>query len=134
MRVLRREMERKKQMAEEERTGTGGSDGFRKALVPAALGIAGSVVAAVVRNRPKKLQEAIPKVRDAVPQLPERGVGHITDDLRGRLESVLRRRGDEGEGDGAQAMRPKSFDTSGIEKRRAERRERREQRRRRSDT
>jgi hypothetical protein len=126
-------------MAKESATGRDG--GLRKLLLPAAAGIAGSAVAVALTKKPKQIADAVPrqlgevvpKVRDAMPQLPEGGIGEITDDLRGRLDSVLGRDGEDDDSIGGfEGQTPKQFDASKFETRRAERRERREQRRRRA--
>ena len=117
-------------------TETGATNGdrgnLRKLLIPAAAGVAGSALAVVLTKKPKQLIESMsPKVRDAMPQLPPGGVGEITDDLRGRLESVLGRDSehDDQQLEGFERQTPKTFDSSKFEQRRAERRERRERRR-----
>ena len=110
---------------------------LKKMLVPTAAGLVGSAIAVAMTKKPKQLAEAVPKqlgevvpkVRDAIPELPAGGVGEITDDLRGRLESALGKRGDDGL-DGFEGQSPSEFDASKFEQRRTERRERREQRRR----
>ena len=120
---------------ESEATGTGN---LRKFLVPTAAGVAGSALAVALTKKPKQLGEVMPKVRDALPELPDGGIGELTEDLKGRLDSVLGR--DAGDGTDARDARlegfdgqtPQRFDTAKFEQRRAERRERREQRRRRA--
>jgi hypothetical protein len=122
-------------MARETDTGAG-MNSLRRLAVPAAVGVVGSAVGLLLTKKPKSLREAIPNVRDAIPQLPEGGIGELTDDLRGRLDSVLGR----GDGDevhdrsGWAQSQPANFDASRFEKRRAERGQRREQRRRRTTT
>jgi hypothetical protein len=120
-------------------TGTGGDGTLRKLLVPTAAGVAGSALAVVLTKKPKQLAAAmpkqlgdvVPKVREAMPDLPGGGVGEITDDLRGRLDSVLGRSDDDDLG-GFEDQTPQALDSGDFEQRRAERRERREQRRRRA--
>jgi hypothetical protein len=128
-------------MARETETGSSRGGKLRNLLVPAVAGLAGTAVAVAVTKRPKQLldavpkqvAEAMPKVREALPAGPEGGFGEITDDLRGRLETVL---GKDTENDNQLAafedQTPSRFDTSKFDQRRAERRERREQRRRRA--
>jgi hypothetical protein len=117
-------------MARDVRAEGDGETKLRKLLVPAAAGVAGTAVAVALTKKPKQLGEAVPKVRDAMPKLPEGGIGEITDDLRGRLESVLGRDSvDDEQLGGFEGQTPKAFDKSGFEKRRAQRRKRREQRR-----
>jgi hypothetical protein len=115
-------------------------DKLAKLIAPAAAGIAGSALAVALTKKPKRIVEAVPdqlgevvpKVRDAVSHLPESGIGELTHDLRGRLDSVLGREADdEPLGDFA-GQTPRQFDKSKFERRRAERRERREYRRRRA--
>jgi hypothetical protein len=111
---------------------------LRKLLLPTVAGVAGSALAVVLTKKPKQLADLVPKqlgdavpnVRDAMPQLSG-GVGEITDDLRGRLDSVLGK-GDDGDGElqGFEEQTPRQLDTAKFEQRRAARRERREQRRR----
>jgi hypothetical protein len=111
---------------------------LRKLLLPTAMGLGGSAVAMVLTRKPKQLRNAVPKVRDAMPQLPEGGIGELTGDLRERLDAVLGKEpgGDAGDdleqahADWEQAQ-PSNIDTNEFEERRAERRERREKRRRR---
>ena len=108
---------------------------LKKLLVPTATGVAGSALAVALTKKPDRLKQAIPeplgevvpKIRDA---MSEGGIGEITDDLRGRLDSVLGKgEGDGGELEGFEAQTPRRFDSSKFEQRRAERRKRREQRR-----
>jgi hypothetical protein len=111
---------------------TGRDSTLRKLLVPTFAGAAGTAVAVALTKKPKQLKDAIPRVRDAMPDLPHVGVGEITDDLRHRLDSVIGKDspgGDLGDFDG---QAPADFDHETFAKRRAERRKRREQRRRRA--
>ena len=106
---------------------------LRKLVVPAAVGVAGSAIAVVLTKKPKQLDELVPKVREALPDLPEGGVGELTDDLKGRLDSVLGK--DDGDGDeleGFDEQEPSSIDAEKFEQRRDDRRKRREERRRRA--
>ena len=120
--------------------GSDESGGVRDWLVPTAAGLAGSAVAVALTKKPKRLgdvvpkqlEEIVPKVRDAMPDLPSGGVGEITDDLRGRLDSVLGKDEPDQALGGFAGQTPQKLDTEKYEQRRAERRERREQRRRRS--
>jgi hypothetical protein len=116
---------------------------FKKMLVPTAAGLAGSALAVVLTKKPKQLldampkqlDEVVPKVRDAMRELPNGGVGDLTDDLRGRLDSVLGKDTTDDDDDkiaGFERQQPSQFDASRFEQRRSERRERREQRRRRA--
>jgi hypothetical protein len=101
---------------------------LRRLIVP-ALGIAGGAVGLFLTKRTKALRDAVPKAREAIPELPEGGIGELTGDLRSKLESVI--------GGGARSqpsIQPRAFDTRKFEKRRAERRQRRERRRRRATT
>jgi hypothetical protein len=119
------------------------SGGLRNWLVPTAAGVAGSAVAVALTKKPKRLADVVPKqledivprVREAMPDLPSGGVGEITEDLRGRLDSVLGKdESDESDEDlgGFAGQQPRKLDADKYEQRRAERRERREQRRRRA--
>ena len=112
---------------EADQTGT-----LKKMLVPTVMGVAGSAIAVVLTRKPTKLGEIVPKVREAMPDVPSGGVGEITDDLRGRLDSVLGRTEPDGELDGFESQTPQKLDTAGSEQRRNERANRREQRRRRA--
>ena len=113
-------------------TETEGGSTLRKLVVPAAVGVAGSAIAVALTKKPKQLDELVPKVREALPDLPEGGVGELTDDLKGRLDSVLGK--DEGgeEAEGFDEQAPSSIDAQKFEQRRDDRRKRREQRRRRA--
>jgi hypothetical protein len=113
---------------------------LKKLLVPTAAGVAGSALAVALTKKPKQLinampkqlGEVVPRVRDAMPEMPDGGIGEITDDLRGRLDSVLGKEGgDDDRLEGFEGQTPSRFDASKFEQRRTERRERREQRRRR---
>jgi hypothetical protein len=105
---------------------------LRKVLVPTAVGVAGSALAVALTKKPKQLAEVMPKVREALPELPDGGIGEITEDLKGRLDSVLGKDDGDARLDGFDGQTPQRFDTAKFEQRRAERRERREQRRRRT--
>jgi len=106
--------------------------GLGKLVVPAAMGLAGTAVAVVLTRKPK-LGDVVPKIREAMPEARPPGIGEITDDLKGRLDSVLGKNGGGGEElAGFEDQTPSDFDTSEFERRRAERRERRERRRRRA--
>jgi hypothetical protein len=122
-------------MAIEPKKGIRDEGTLRKLLVPAAMGIGGSALAVVLTKKPKQLTEqltdAVPKVREAMPQLPERGIGEITGDLRNRLDAVLGKEPGGGADDEWEQMQPSDIDTSKFEERRAARRERRDARRRR---
>ena len=108
-----------------------GDGRLRSLVVPTAIGIAGSAIAVALTKKPKQLGEMVPKMREAMPDLPEGGIGEITEDLKGRLDSVLGRDTDDAELGGFEAQTPSRFDTAKFEQRRADRRKRREQRRRR---
>jgi|SRR5689334_18171483 hypothetical protein len=101
---------------------------LRKLVIPTAVGVAGSAIAVVLTKKPKQLDELVPKVREAMPDLPQGGVGELTDDLKGRLDSVLGKGDDEL--DGLEEQAPSDIDAAKFEQRREERRKRREQRRR----
>jgi hypothetical protein len=106
---------------------------LRKLVVPTAVGVAGSAIAVALTRKPKQLVgEMVPKVREALPDLPQGGVGELTDDLKGRLDSVLGKDGDDDEVEGFDEQAPSRFDAAKFEQRRDERRKRREQRRRRA--
>jgi len=114
-------------------TETAGRDGtLRKFLVPTVASAAGTAIAVALTKKPKQLTDAIPKVRDAVPALPQGGVGEITDDLRSRLNSVLGRDSQDDDLGDFDGQTPAELDNETFAKRRAERRKRREQRRRRA--
>ena len=116
----------------EKGSGTRGSGQtmLRKVLVPTIAGAAGTAVAVALTKTPKPLKEAIPKVREAMPDLPDSGIGEITDDLRERLDSVLGK--DSDDLSELEGQTPSRFDTAKFERARAERSKRREQRRRRA--
>jgi hypothetical protein len=119
-------------MAKDTETDSAGGT-LRKLALPTALGVAGSAIAVVLTKKPKQLDDLMPKVREALPDLPQGGVGELTDDLKGRLDSVLGR--DEGDGDeveGFDEQAPSRIDAEKFEQRREDRRKRREQRRRRA--
>jgi hypothetical protein len=104
-----------------------------KLLIPVAVSAVGSALGFLLTKR-QKIREAAPKVRQAVsdlprPTLPERGVGELTDELRGKVESVL---GKEPAAGGEHA--PARIDTAKFEQRRRARQERRNSRRRRSSS
>jgi hypothetical protein len=105
---------------------------LKKMLVPTAMGVVGSALAVVLTRKPKKLGEILPKVRETMPDVPSGGVGEITDDLRGRLDSVLGRTDPDDQLDGFESQTPQKLDTARFEQRRNERAKRREQRRRRA--
>ena len=118
----------------EKGSGTRGSgeSTLRKVLVPTIAGAAGTAVAVALTKKPKQIENAIPKVREAIPDLPAGGVGEIADDLRTRLESVLGKESGAEDVAGFEGQTPKKFDTAEFERARAQRRKRREQRRRRA--
>ena len=121
-------------------TGSRQDGRLKKLLVPTAAGVAGSALAVALTKKPKQILDAVPKqlgdvvpkVRDAMPDMPEGGIGEITDDLRGRLDSVLGKETDDVRLEGFEGQTPSRFDTTKFEQRREERRQRREQRRRRA--
>ena len=113
-------------------TEAGQTGTLRKLLVPTAMGVAGSAVAVALTKKPKQLGEVVPKIREAIPDVPSGGVGEITDDLRGRLDSVLGRGDADDEAEGFEGQTPQELDTAKFEQRRNERAKRREQRRRRA--
>jgi hypothetical protein len=111
--------------------GNGGKSTLRKLLVPAAAGVAGTAAAVALTRKPKQLTDAVMHAREALPDVPEGGIGELTDDLRNKLDSVL------GKGSGEHDLADfghysAELDTAKFEKRRSERRQRREQRRRRA--
>jgi hypothetical protein len=110
---------------------------LKKLLVPTAVGVVGSALAVALTKKPDRLKQAIPEpVAEVVPKIRDamsEGIGEITDDLRGRLDSVLGKgEEDGGELEGFEGQMPRRFDSSKFEQRRAERRKRREGRRRRA--
>jgi hypothetical protein len=119
-------------MARGDEKKAGGKGSLRKLLVPTAAGVAGSAVAAALTKKPKPLGEMVPKVRDALPELADGGIGELTEDLKSRLESVLGRDTADDGLEGFEGQTPQRFDAAKFEQRRAQRRERREQRRRRA--
>ena len=104
---------------------------LRKLAVPTAIGVAGSAIAVALTKKPKQLDDLVPKVREAIPDLPQGGVGELTDDLKGRLDSVLGKDGDD-DLEGLDEQAPSRIDAAKFEQRRDERRKRREERRRRA--
>ncbi len=116
-------------MANEPESPTQGDGKLKKLIVPTALGVAGSAIAVVLTRKPKQLDDLLPKVREAMAELPG-GVGEMTDDLKDRLDSVLGKDGGGEEPEGFEGQRPSRIDSARFEQRRAERRKRREQRRR----
>jgi hypothetical protein len=112
----------------------------RKLAVPVAISAAGSAVGFLLTKR-DRVREAAPKLREAVsdlprPHVPERGVGELASDLRGKLDEVLGREpaaDTEEESDGGSgSTRRSAVDLSEFEGRRRERQERRARRRQRS--
>jgi hypothetical protein len=119
-------------MAKGNESASTGTGNLRKVLVPTAAGVAGSALAFALTKKPKQLAEVMPKVREALPELPEGGIGELTEDLKGRLDSVLGRDAGDPRLEGFEGQTPQRFDTAKFEQRRGERRKRREQRRRRA--
>jgi hypothetical protein len=121
-------------MATKPETEGRGSGIARRLLVPAAISAAGSAIGFLLTKR-QMLRDAAPKLREAVsdlpvPRVPEGGVGELTGDLRGKLDEVLGKEPDAGEG---RTSSPKtSIDHSELARRRRERQERRNRRRQRS--
>jgi hypothetical protein len=115
-----------------------GSGVARKLIAPAAISLVGSAAGLLLTQR-QKVREAAPKLREAVsdlpvPHVPERGVGELAGDLRGKLDEVLGREptaeADE-QSDGGSTGRTRT-DLSEFAERRRARQERRDERRRRS--
>ena len=105
---------------------------LRKLAVPTAIGVAGSAIAVALTKKPKQFNELVPKVREAIPDLPQGGVGELTDDLKGRLDSVLGKDDGDDDFEGLDEQAPSRIDAAKFEQRRDERRKRREERRRRA--
>ena len=104
-----------------------------RALMARILAVvcAGSAIAVALTKKPKQFNELVPKVREAIPDVPQGGVGELTDDLKGRLDSVLGKDGDD-DLEGLDEQAPSRIDAAKFEQRRDERRKRREERRRRA--
>lgn len=117
-------------MATESDTGENGNGMARKLLVPVAISAVGSAVGFLLTKK-QDLRAVAPKLRDAVsdlprPHMPEGSVGDLTDDLRGKVESVL------GKDSSAVSSEDSTgpIDRSKLEQRRRARQQRRNQRRR----
>jgi hypothetical protein len=114
---------------------TGAREGgiVRKLLVPTAISAAGGAVGLMLTKK-QELRQATSSLRETVSDLPlpdvREGVGDLTDDLRGKLDSVLGK--DEPNDDVQRSGRRVARDRGELERRVRERRERREQRRRRA--
>jgi hypothetical protein len=107
-------------------TQAGIKDTARKLLFPAAVSLVGGGLGWLLSRNPKQLAQAIP-------QLPEGGIGELKDDLRGRLDSVLGK----DEAESQEEQRPdinepdERPDMSEFEERRRERQQRRDERKQR---
>jgi len=118
-------------MATEPDAGAQSSSAARKLLVPGAIGLAGGV-AGLLLTKKDELREKMPQLGEAMPQVPERiesGIGDLTEDLRGKLDSVLGKDGETSSG-GEAGDELTSRTSDELEKRRAARKERRAKRRR----
>jgi hypothetical protein len=118
-------------MATEPDAGAQSSSAARKLLVPGAIGLAGGV-AGLLLTKKDELRAKVPQLGEAIPQVPERiesGIGDLTEDLRGKLDSVL---GKDGEASPPEAEDDEVTNRSPdeLEQRRAARKERRAKRRR----
>jgi hypothetical protein len=116
-------------MASQRESAVARAGGLRQLAVPAAVGLAGTAVAVILTRKPK-LAEVVSKLRGVMPEARPPGIGEITDDLKGRLDSVLGKDGGDKELAGFEDQTPSDFDTAEFERKRRERRERRERRRR----
>jgi hypothetical protein len=102
----------------------------RKLLIPVAISAVGSLLGYLLSKR-ERLQEAAPKLRETVSDVPVQETagraGELTNELRGKLDKVL---GKEPEADLDSGI-PTEEDLSEFEERRRERQKRRDQRRQR---
>jgi len=123
-------------MATESETQSGGRGIARKLMLPAAISLVGTVVGFILTKR-QSIQEAAPKLREAVsdlprPHVPQGGVGDLAGELRDKVDSVLGKDAPASGsvGSAASADESTTVDRSALEKRRRAREQRRNQRRR----
>jgi len=119
-------------MANGSENGGQGNGLGRKLLAPAAISLVGSAIGFLLTKR-QDLRAAAPKLRNAVsdlprPHVPERGVGDLADELRGKVDSVLGRDSPSTTSSGSSTR----VDHAELQQRRRARQERRDRRRKRS--
>jgi hypothetical protein len=98
----------------------------KKLVLPAAASLAGAGAGLALTRK---------SVRDAMPDLGDRGIGDLTDDLRKKLDSVIGKRessSTRARGSSSSSSGQRRLDSSELRQRRDEREQRRSKRRARS--